>query len=316
MGPPPLALIPPLALAFVLLAWPWDGLFRPDAPTAPSAEAVSAAIESRLSAVSLHPATAALYRQRLASGDAAVWADSAGRADAAALLTDAPADGVAPSEVHADAVPALRHRLEAAAQTWERHDAAARDTLPDPRPDQIAALDVALTDGLLRYGDALRGRRTDPTALYTHSWFPTVRDSTGEAFGALARAVVASDARAAADALGALRPPHDGYARLRERLAALLGDLAPVPAGPDLAPGATSVRVPHVRARLLAFGYLAPDTLGAWTRPKPSRRRWPRPPGTRTRCPARPRAGRATPGTSPRSAAGARRSGPGTTRCS
>ena len=60
---------------------------------------------------------------------------------------------------------------------------------------------------------------------------------------------------------------HDGYARLRARLAALQGDLAPVPDGADLAPGQRSVRVPHLRDRLTAWGYLAADTLDAWSRP-------------------------------------------------
>ncbi|WP_420456853.1 L,D-transpeptidase family protein [Rubrivirga sp.] len=258
-------LAPLSVLLAALLGWGFlDGLFGPDEVEAPTAPALEKAVDARLrtDAARLHPATADLYGDR-----ELLWADARSRAALARLLDAAPADGVSAREVHADAVPALRRALADAEREWEALDGQARDTLADPRPARLAALDLAITDGLVRFGDALRGRRTDPRRLYTHSWFPTVRDSSGAAFDALAQAVGRSDVRAVARALDALRPPHAGYRRLRARLDALQGDLAPVPDGADLAPGERSVRVPHLRDRLTAWGYLAADTLDAWGRP-------------------------------------------------
>lgn len=256
------SLLHPLALT-VLLAWGiFDGWFGPEEVAEPAAQEVAEAVQARLGDAQLHPATPGVYeRPRL------VWADARARAALVRLLDAAPADGVTPDEVHADALPSLRQALETADRAWAALDGEARDTLADPRPARLAALDLALTDGVLRFGDALRGRRTDPRRLYSHSWFPTLRDSTGAGFDALVAAVEASDARAVAEALDALRPPHAGYRRLRARLAALQADLAPIPAGADLAPGQRSVRVPHLRDRLTAWGYLPADTLDAWARP-------------------------------------------------
>ena len=253
----------PLALA-ALLGWGFLGdLFGPETVAPPAPDAVAEAVVARVDgARSLHPATADLYAE-----PGLRWADARARAALVRVLEAAPSDGVRDIEVHADALPALRRALADAEREWEALDGGARDTLADPRPARLAALDLALTDGLLRFGDALRGRRTDPTQLYRHSWFPTLRDSTGAQFAALAEAVRRSDVRGVDRALDALRPPHDGYARLRARLAALQGDLAPVPDGADLAPGQRSVRVPHLRDRLTAWGYLAADTLDAWSRP-------------------------------------------------
>ena len=254
-----------LPLLLALLGWSLFGdLFGSDdaAPAAPDNAVVAQAVAARLQAEPLHPATGAVY----AAGGAR-WTSPAARAVLADVLDGSAADGVLPEQVHADRVPALAHALELAEQQWAALDGRARDTLADPRPARLAALDVALTDGVLRLGDALRGRRADPRRLYRHSWFPTIRDTSGAEFAALAGAVRHSDARGVVQALGALRPPHEGYRRLRARLAALQEPLAPVPDGADLAPGERSVRVPILRERLTALGYLAADTLGAWDRP-------------------------------------------------
>ena len=256
------SLLHPFALV-ALLGWGiFDGWFGPDEVAEPAPLEIAEAVQARLGNAKLHPATPGVYeRPRL------VWADARVRAGLARLLDAAPADGVTPPEVHADALPSLRQALETAEREWAARDGEARDTLADPRPARLAALDLALTDGLLRFGDALRGRRADPRRLYTHSWFPTLRDSTGAGFDALVEAIQSSDAREVAEALDDLRPPHAGYRRLRARLGALQADLAPIPAGADLAPGQRSVRVPHLRDRLTAWGYLPADTLDAWARP-------------------------------------------------
>ena len=239
----------------------FDDWFGADGPTEPDTEAVSRALEARFANPKLHPATRSVY------DGGPLWADTRARQQLADLLDEASTDGVAPGEVHADALPSLRRALAAAEREWSGLDARARDTLRDPRPARLASLDLALTDGLLAFGDALRGRRTDPRRLYTHSWFPTTRDSSGALFEALTEAARRSDVPGVRAALDALRPPHAGYRRLRARLGALEDDLAPVPAGPLLTAGETSVRVPHLRARLTALGYAAADSVSAWERP-------------------------------------------------
>ncbi len=259
MTPTPLL---PLALA-ALLGWGFLGdLFGPDEVRAPDAVAVREAIEARVLGAPLHDATPALYL-----GRRLVWTSGADRAAVARLLRGALADGVATEAVYGDVVPHFRRRLAAAEREWTALDGEARDTLSDPRPSRLADLDLALTDGLLRYGDALRGRRADPRRLYTHSWFPTDRDSTGDLFDALVDAVGTGDADRVEAALDALRPPHAGYRRLRARLAALSEELPPIPEGAALVAGERSVRVPHLRERLTALGFARPDTLGAWERP-------------------------------------------------
>ena len=255
---------PILSLVLALFGWGIFGnLFgSDDAAQPPSADAVREALTARVAVASAHPETAALY----ASGTLR-WPEPGARAAVGRLLDASAADGVLPAQVRADEIAPLERALRLDEERWLALDGQARDTLADPRPARLAALDLALTDGVLRLGDALRGRRADPSRLYTHSWFPTVRDTSGAGFAALVDAVRQSDARGVRRALDGLRPPHDGYRRLRARLAALQQDLAPVPDGADLAPGERSVRVPHLRDRLTALGYLAPDTLGVWERP-------------------------------------------------
>lgn len=254
---------PILSLLLAAIGWGLFGnLFGSDAPQAPDQDLLRDAITTRLSAMETHAETADLYE----SG-ALIWAEPSSRAAVARLLDRSASDGILPSQVHADDISSLERALRVAEGRWTALDDEARDTLADPRPGRLAALDLALTDGVLRMGDALRGRRADPRRLYTHSWFPTLRDSTGTGFDTLVKAVGQSDAREVASALDALRPPHDGYRRLRVRLAALQQDLAPIPSGADLAPGQRSVRVPHLRDRLTALGYASADTLGVWERP-------------------------------------------------
>ena len=210
----------------------------------------------------VHEVTAGLYR---AEDDAPFWAEAAARDRLAAVLAETSADGLTDAEHHADRIAEADRDLARAHTAWAAHTDAARDTLTDPRPAALARLDVTLTDAALATADALRGRRADAARLYPGTWFPTVRDSSDIGFGAVASAVTRGDAEGVAEALDALRPPHDGYRRLRARLAALDADLPPVPAGPELRTGDRSVRVPHVRARLAALGYLD-DEAEVWAR--------------------------------------------------
>ncbi|MEM6287282.1 MAG: L,D-transpeptidase family protein, partial [Bacteroidota bacterium] len=219
----------------------------------------------RLDAPHLHPSTASVYGPEAAPQ----WATASSRAALIALLDDAAADGIGPEAVRLDDAQRLATVLRSRHATWTARDAAARDTLRDPRPAPLAALDVALTDGLLRLGDALRGRRADPRQLHPGTWHPTLRDTTDAGFQRLTTAIEAGDVERVAAALEGLRPQQDGYRRMRERLAALQVPLAPIPEGADLRPGDTSVRVPHLRERLTALGYLSGSAADAWERAEP-----------------------------------------------
>ena len=272
--------LPVLCAAAVLLGgWTpfWTDWFD-DGPGAPDRDAVAQAVEARIDALPVapepfgtgrHAATAGLYR-RNAFG--ALFPERAAQRRLADLLAEAPADGLAEAAVHADTARRLRDLLADAEAEWRALPKSARDTLADPRPALVAALDVALADGLLRYGDALLGLRVDAAALHPGTWFPARRDSAGARRAALAEALASGRADRAEAALRALAPPHAGYHRLRERLAALQdADLAPVPDGVPLRAGEESIRVPHLRSRLVALGYLAADSAGAWGRTNPYR---------------------------------------------
>ena len=119
-----------------------------------------------------------------------------------------------------------------------------------------AALDLAVTDALLRFGDALGRPRVDASALYGDDWTPAPpppADAAAELAGALA-----VPERTVPDALDvwadALRPRHPGYRQLRAALVREL-DLADVPAlTRDLAPGDTGAVVRVLRRRLAVEG--------------------------------------------------------------
>ena len=263
-----------LALA-ALLGWgPFSDWFgdADEAPAPPDVEAVDALVAARASvpevavggvAVPLRPETRAAY----AEAGGALWRTAGARAAVRRALRAGEADGVAAAEVHGPALDRLLARLDRAEAAWAGTDGAARDTLVDPRPALVSGVDVLLTDGALRLGWALLGNRADPARLYPGVWHPADRDPDGERWAGLQEAARSGDARRLVAALDGVRPAHAGYRRLRARLAALGDDLAPVPEGAALRPGERSVRVPHLRERLDALGWLASDSLDAWTRP-------------------------------------------------
>ena len=120
----------------------------------------------------------------------------------------------------------------------------------------LASLDLALTDALLRYGDALGRPRVDASELYGVNWTPappTPGDPAAEMVAALAAAEATTE-QALAVWADALRPQHPGYRRLRAALAREL-DLAAVPAiDRDLAPGDSGAAVATLHARLAVAG--------------------------------------------------------------
>src|SRR5690606_29628434 len=122
---------------------------------------------------------------------------------------------------------------------------------------------------LLAYAEALLGRRVAPDSLYPEQWHAAPRPDS--AVFPLYRAIHAGDAPAALDALDALRPRHPEYDALRRALARLRAAEPYWTPIPDVAPlhvGERSIRVPHLRGRLAALGYLAAD-LNGWAAPAP-----------------------------------------------
>ena len=244
--------LPSLALLVsTLLAWGWfTDLFSGDeAPAPPAPEAVGAAIAGALP-LAQHSGTAALYAAR---DHAPLWGP-AERDDLLGRLAAAADDGITPEASGAARAREATAAARGAADEWARLERDAREATPDPRAALEARAEIALTDALLRTGDALSGARLDLAALHPGTWFPQ-RDST--AAPRVRAAVASGEADRAIDALDALAPASPAYARLRSALVRLRGaDRAPVPEGAALRVGERSIRVPHLRARLAALGYL------------------------------------------------------------
>jgi murein L,D-transpeptidase YcbB/YkuD len=240
-----------LAAGLALFGGLFGGLFG-DAGPAP--EDVAAALRPRVAALPLGEDTRALYA---AAQYRPRWTALEDQVALYRTLADAQDDGLPPALVHARRLAGLAGRLVAL------DDAARPDGGPDPRAAVLAEADLLLTDGLLRYADALLGRRVTPDSLYPGLWYGVERPDG--LLLPLYDAIEAGDAGAALAALGALRPRHPEYAALARTLARLRAAApfwAPIPEGPPLRAGESSIRVPHLRGRLAALGYLDEDANG------------------------------------------------------
>lgn len=248
-----------LAAALAFAGGLFGGLFG-DAGPAP--EDVAEALRPRVAALPLGEDTRALYA---AARYQPRWTALGTQVALYRALADAPADGLPASLVHTERLSRLAGRLAALA------DAPLPETGPDPRVPILAEADLLLTDGLLRYADALLGHRVNPDTLYPEGWHAAHRSDS--LLAPLYRAVQGGDANAALGALDALRPQHPEYAALRRALARLRAAepfWAPIPEGPPLHAGEHSIRVPHLRGRLAALGYLDEDANG-WDASDPFR---------------------------------------------
>ncbi|PAP76630.1 L,D-transpeptidase family protein [Rubrivirga marina] len=120
-------------------------------------------------------------------------------------------------------------------------------------PASLADADLAVTDALLRFGDALARPRADATELYGIHWTASPPEPPDVAVR-LADAFASAPSPAAALALWAdgLRPQHPGYRRLRAALARELDleDRPELVLGRDLAPGDSGLAVVRLRDRL------------------------------------------------------------------
>jgi murein L,D-transpeptidase YcbB/YkuD len=246
MPPRPAPLYAHLGAALVFAGGVFGFLDRDPA----AQRAVQATIESRAATLPLRDDTRALYA---AGRYGQRWPDLEEQLLLYRTLADAPADGLPPALVHGDDLARLAERIAAL------RDAPPAEGAPDPRPALLGEADLLLTDGLLRYGDALLGRRVGPDTLYPGRWYAATRPDS--ALAPLRKAIGEGDARAAVAALGALRPRHPEYDALRRALARLRAAApywAPIPDGAPLRAGEHSIRVPHLRGRLDALGYLPP----------------------------------------------------------
>ena len=132
-------------------------------------------------------------------------------------------------------------------------------------PEELAELDLLLTDAFLVLGSHLHQGRVNPVSLEAE-WLANRRrlDMTD----VLERALASGDV---AGALEALRPGQPEYRLLRDKLEDLRavqasGGWETVPDGATLRPGEDAPRVPALRRRLLAAGDLALGDDGEGTR--------------------------------------------------
>ena len=178
-----------------------------------------------------------LYEAR---GYAPIWDRPARREALLTELAGTAADGLDPDDYAVE-------RLRAA---WSA-----------PASNETAALDAELlaSQALLRaLGDLFRGK-ADPARLDGDWNFAPRPLDSAEAIRSVADAV---ESGAIAPLFERARPPQAPYRSLREALAGLRaleqqGGWPALPPGPTLKPGASDPRVPILRQRLAAGGYLA-----------------------------------------------------------
>lgn len=130
-----------------------------------------------------------------------------------------------------------------------------------------AAREAALSLAAITYAEALGHGRVDPDRL--HETYTVPRPETNMVAG-LSQALQGNDV---ADWLAGLAPQDAEYRRLSEayvaarRQAASARARTPIPAGPDIRPGAADRRLPAIAAALAADGYFtAPQGQAAPTR--------------------------------------------------
>jgi murein L,D-transpeptidase YcbB/YkuD len=167
------------------------------------------------------------------------------------LLDDSYLEGLDPEDYHATAVRAARNSLTSL------------DALP---PVERAALDVLLTDSVIRLGYHLRFGKVDPVELDAN-WNES-RELMGEDPAiTLQRAI---DSPSLRDFAAEVIPRAFLYDRFKAALAryraiAATGGWPEVPRGPSLKPGTGDDRVPVLAARLAATGDLPADAALATT---------------------------------------------------
>jgi murein L,D-transpeptidase YcbB/YkuD len=161
-----------------------------------------------------------------------------------AVLREAKYDGLMAQDYHLQAAEAL---LSSMRQRQSRRQAL--------DPDRLATLDLLLTDAFLIYGTHLLVGRVNPETIQAQ-WYTERRKA--DVVELLQTALTTGRV---VETLELLRPPHAGYARLRQALAryrafAARGGWPVVPDGPTLRQKDHGPRVATLRARLRVTGDL------------------------------------------------------------
>lgn len=116
-----------------------------------------------------------------------------------------------------------------------------------PTPAQLAQADVTLSEAIVAYAVQASGGRIEPSSISPQI---TAKPNVADPFKALALVAAAGDPDAV---LENFNPPQKGYRDLRDKLAQLRADSAPVartfPPGPMLKIGMVDPRVAIIRAR-------------------------------------------------------------------
>jgi murein L,D-transpeptidase YcbB/YkuD len=171
------------------------------------------------------------------------WTDPANVQALFAAISDSATDGLNPADYHLAALQAL-------------------STAP-PSPVRDADFDMLATDAVVRLAYHLRFGKVDVARIDPNWNFRS--DYEAILFLAPAAGIQqALDQKRLQESLALLRPGHPFYAALRAALDTYrrieaAGGWKPIAAGRTLRPGEPDPRVPALRTRLAAEGYLGPD---------------------------------------------------------
>ena len=147
--------------------------------------------------------------------------------------------------------------IEALLARAQHHTAGNRTLMPVEMTD----LDLLCTDGFLLYASHLSTGRVNPETIEAE-WF--IKSREVDLVEVLHRGL---EKRQIQQTLADLSPPHPGYARLKQALAAYedmmkTGGWAEIPPGPKMEKGNRGSRVAALRSRLIASGDLEASTAG------------------------------------------------------
>lgn len=172
------------------------------------------------------------------------WSDDANVQQLLAGLSSVEADGLLPEDYHLAELKALADAPDRANAT----------------PQQKADFEIAATGAYVTAMVQLAHGKVDPVRLDPTWNFDAAAIDPQQGMSMLQTAI---DERSVDQAFAMARPQNPLYAKLRDALAQLRttaaqGGWPVVPDGPALKPGMKDARVPLLRARMVAGGYLDP----------------------------------------------------------
>lgn len=244
----------PWKLLLLALAWAWlqGGTARVSVAAPDASDSVQEHLRSRLVALALPPSLTVATERLRALGPLLLFYERRAYQPAwsqnATLLPHVNALVTAVQEVHHEGLrPADYHLAQIHAMLAAiRHR---HDPHPLPDPDQLADLDLLLTDAFLLYSSHLLAGRIDPETEHTE-W--KAKREKPDLASLLETALATQQVEAA---LRSVRPSHPAYAGLQKALAryrgiAAAGGWPVVPDSAKIQPGDRDARVRKLRARL------------------------------------------------------------------